>query len=313
LSEYPNLNRNDKIFSGLYFGPIYTLTCGANPNITVNKDTCNGANVLSYNDIVNQLQCGSTFQPSYGLLEFNISIFDPSSLTEEYLEILILNYINSLGLPQPAVSSATVRSDNPFLFYVMIGYTGDSNNQTITSLSNSLRGSNFTNYLAQNNLPRASISAISIDSIIAPLFQQPSSEPLPNNLSPQPFPANVPSSEPLPSSPSTQPLPTSEPLPSTQPLPDITPQPLPDNLSPEPIPQVPTTSPSDTVTPISTPIQPVPTSPSGTITPISTPNQPVPTSPSDTVAPTPTSSFAAKSVVVSMIILIASMVIGLSF
>jgi len=301
LSEYPNLNRNDKIFSGLYFGPIYTLTCGANPNITVNKDTCNGANVLSYNDIVNQLQCGSTFQPSYGLLEFNISIFDPSSLTQEYLEILILNYINSLGLPQPAVSSATVRSDNPFLFYVMIGYTGDSNNQTITLLSNSLRGSNFTNYLAQNNLPRASISAISIDSIIAPLFQQPSSEPLPNNLSPQPFPDNVPSSEPLPS---TQP----------QPLPDLTPQPLPDNLSPEPIPQEPTTSPSDTITPISTPIQPVPTSPSGTITPISTPIQPVPTSPSDTVAPTPTStSFAAKSVVVSMIILIASMVIGLSF
>jgi hypothetical protein len=280
LSLHPNMNRTDKMFYGLYFGPIYTLTCGANPNIIENKDTCNGANVLSYNDIVNQLQCGSSFQPSYGLLAFNVSVYNPSSLTEQYLEILILAYINSLGLPKPSVISVTRGSDNPFQYPVRIGYNGDSNNQTITSLSNSLSGDNFTTYLQNNFGQRASISAITIDNIIAATFPQPfpvpssgsspSSQPLPDNLSPQPLPTS----------------PQSEPLPSTQPLPD--------NLFPEPNILVP-----NTPEPSTAPISPTP--------PISTPTKPLP--PSTGAQP----SFAAKSVVVSMIILIASMIIGLSF
>jgi len=281
LSQFPNLNRNDKIFYGLYFGPIYTLTCGSNPNIIVNKDTCNGPNVLSYNDIVNQLQCGSSFQPSYGLLAFNISVYNPSSFTEQHLEILILAYIKSLGQPQPSVVSVNVGSDNPYLYLVQIGYSGNSNNQTVTSVSNSLNGSNFTNYLA-NSYPRASISAITTDNIIG-IFPQPSSEPFPST---QPQPSS-PSPQPLPNNLSPQPAnQTSEPLPSTEPLPD--------NLSPEPNPLIP-------VTP-----QPI-SAPSNPISPISTPTQPLP-SPTGAGAP----SVAAKSVVVSMIILIASMVIGLS-
>jgi hypothetical protein len=310
LSEYPSLNRDDKIFSGLYLGPIYTLTCGANPIITVNKDTCNGANVLSYNEIVNQLQCASSYQPSYGLLAFNISAYNPSNLTQNYLQTLILNFISSLGLPQPSVVSVTERSDNPFLNYVMIGYTGASNTQqTLSSLSNSFSGSNFTNYLVQYNIAAASISAISIDTITAPLFPQPSSqplpnnnqtsqpqpsssEPLPNNLSPQPFPNNQspqPSSQPLPNNLSPQP---NQNQPSSEPLPSNPTQPFPNNLYPQPNLLVPTTP-----EPVTSPVTPT--------TPTSTPTQPPPNNNSP--------SFSSKSVVVSMIILIASMVIGLSF
>jgi len=52
----------------------------------------------------------------------------------------------------------------------MIGYSGNSNNQTIASLSNSFGGSNFTNYLSQYNLVVSFISWIIFDNIIAPLF-----------------------------------------------------------------------------------------------------------------------------------------------
>jgi len=289
LSEYPSLNRSDKIFSGLYLGPIYTLTCGANPNITINKDTCNSANVLSYDDIVNQLQCGSSYQPTYGVLAFNISAYNPSSLTANYLQTLILNFISSLGLPQPSVVSVTERSDNPFLNYVMMGYTGASNTQqTLSSLSNSFSGSNFTNYLVQYNLASASISAITIDSITAPLFPQPSSqpstEPLPNNQSPQPLPNNL------------SPQPNQNNQPSSEPSTPVEIQPFPNNLFPQPNLLVPTTP-----EPVTAP----------TITPTTTPTAPTatPTQPPLNNSP----SFAPKSVVVSMIILIASMVIGLSF
>jgi len=282
LSLYPNLKKDDKMFYGLYFGPIYSLTCGANPNITVNKDTCNGANVLSYNDIVNQLQCGTSFQPSYGLLAFNISVFNPSSLTEEYIQLLILDFITMNGLPRPAVVSVTARSDIPFLYYVMIGYTGNSNNQTLLSLSNSLGGSNFTNHISRNNFVGASISAITTDNIFGSQFpSQPfpfnQSEPLPNNLSPEPFPIDI-SPEPL----SDNPEP--EFLPSTQPFPE--------NLFPEPNPLIPTTP--QPTTPTITP----------TITPTSAPNQQSPTAPT---------GFATKSIVVSLTMVITSIIIGLSF
>jgi hypothetical protein len=309
LSLYPNLDKNDKIFYGLYFGPIYSLTCGANPNITVNKDTCNGANVLSYNDIVNQLQCGTSFQPSYGLLAFNISVFNPSSLTKEYIQLLILDYIiMKEGLPRPAVVSVTARSDNPFLYDVMIGYPGNSNNQTLLSLSNSLGGSNFTSYLYQKNIAGASISAITTDNIFGSQFpSQPSIQPIPNNQStPQPFPFNQSTEpQPFPFNQSTEPQPLPNNL-SPEPFPsDISPeplsdnpeseflpstQPLPDNLFPQPNPLIPTT--------------PQPTTPPSTITPTSAPNQQSPTSPT---------GFATKSIVVSLTMVITSIIIGLSF
>jgi hypothetical protein len=290
LSRYPNLNKDDKIFYGLYFGPIYRLTCGANPNITVNKDTCNGANLLSYNDIVNQLQCGTSFQPSYGLLSFNISVFNPSSLTKEYLQILISYYI-IMQHPRPAVVSVTMRSDDPFLYDVMIGYPGNSTNQTLSSLSNSL-GSNFTTYLSLNNFAGASISAITTDNILGSEFPtipnnqstpQPfpfnqSTEPLPDNLSPEPFSSDI-SPEPLSNNPESEPLPSS--------------QPLPDNLYPEPDSLIPNTP------------QPQPTASPTTTTPTSPTNQPPSTA--------PTTGFATKSIVASLTLVITSIIIGLSF
>jgi hypothetical protein len=319
LSQYPNLNRDDKIFSGLYLGPIYTLTCGANPSITVNLDTCNGPNVLSYNDIINQLQCGSSFQPSYGLMSFNVSMYNPSSLSEVYLEALILNFVISLGLPQPSVVSVTERSDNPYLNFVMIGFSGASNTQqTLSTLSNSFSGSNFTNYLTQYNVAGASISQVLTANIVAPIFNQTTPQPFPSNQTTQPFPINQ-TSQPLPnnptSQPTTQPHPNNQsPQPSTQPLPNnLSPQPhlnpqsvslpstqpLPNNLSPQPLPLI--------------PIAPKPLASTPTNTPTSTPSSPFPTNTPTSPSTPSTPSFAAKSVVVSMIILIASMVIGISF
>jgi hypothetical protein len=274
LSLYPSLNRDDKIFSGLYFGPIYTLNCGANPNILVNKDSCNSANVLSYNDIVNQLQCSASFQPAYGSLAFNVTVFNPSSNTSRFLEMLTLSYINWVGQPTPSVVSVSKSLDNPFLYTVMIGYPGNSTNQTISTLSSLFGGSNYTTYLSQNNFVGASISGLTIYNNIGQ-FPQNATQPLPNGLSPQPLPNNpsplsVNQSEPLPSAPS---------------------QPFPDNLSPEPNPLINITTPEPSTSPV-------------TISPTFTPSQPLP------LAPT---SFASKSVVVSIIILFTSIILGLSF
>jgi len=273
LSLYPSLNRDDKIFSGLYFGPIYTLNCGANPNILINKDSCNSANVLSYNDVVNQLQCNASFQPAYGSLAFNVTEFNPSSDTSRFLEMLTLSYINWLGLSTPSVVSVSKSLDNPFLYTVMIGYSGNSNNQTISTLSSFFGSSNYTTYLSQNNFAGASISGLTIFNNIGQ-FPQNATQPLPNGLSPQPLSNN----------PSPQSVNQSEPLPSAPP------QPLPDNLSPEPNPLTNITTPEPSTSPVAT-------------SPTSTPSQ----------SPIAPSSFASKSVVVSIIILFTSIILGLSF
>jgi hypothetical protein len=160
-SFYPDFPRDEQIFVGPYLGPKFTLTCGANPHITYDPDTCGTTNVLSYNEIINTYKCDGS-QPSFGVVSFTITVETPLTATST-LQAAIQSYLESQGL-EPTFASLVPSAEDPNTYIVSLYYVGESNNPgTLSAVSETLQSSEFENHLS-NYVPGTTVSDVTVAS-----------------------------------------------------------------------------------------------------------------------------------------------------
>jgi hypothetical protein len=164
---------SDTVFYNNLLGPLTKLTCGDNPQLEFNPDSCEGPQFLSWDEIMSRYSCaGKSY--SYGKISFTVVGGSNTLGNQETIKLLIEKQLASEGLQLPISTSFKTDEDGNTvvtLYYVGPASSGDnvskvgdslSSEEFSDSVSNSIRGSSVSDVSANGSATRHILSMIAL-------------------------------------------------------------------------------------------------------------------------------------------------------
>jgi hypothetical protein len=149
---------SDTVFYSSQLGPYTKLTCGDNPQIEFNPDSCEGPQYLSWDEIMSRYSCaGKSY--SYGKISITVVGFSNTFTNQDTIKLLIEKQLDSEGLPLPVSTSFKTDEDgNTVVTLIYIGSA--SNGDNVSRVGDSLSSQEFSDSVS-NSIQGSSVSDVS--------------------------------------------------------------------------------------------------------------------------------------------------------